>query len=355
MRALAWLCLTGACALGLLLAPGRVFAAGLGCCLLLPPVSWCLLLPARRKAALEVEAPALGEKGRQISLELRSVAGRLPTGPVTARLTLENTVTGELVRRRVRLTGARRALLDCPWCGCLELRLDRALLWDLWGLLPLPIPAAVTRRILIMPNTFPVELTLEAAPAHPEDCREYAQDRRGQDRTETYQLRDYAPGDSLNRIHWKLTSKRETLLVRDPACPVDRSLMVFVDRTWGPLSPRQADGIMETAVSVAQALWEGGIPFRLCWNGESIRWVEVTRENFPEAVGALLRSRTMTGIGGTELYLHTLGPPAAGRVLYLGTRLPEEAFARAVPCGTVVLEDFTPEAAAEALRNLEWS
>lgn len=91
----------------------------------------------------------------------------------------------------------------------------------------------------------------ESAPAYPEDCQEYAQDRRGLDRTEVYQIREYVPGDSLSQIHWKLTSKRETLLVREPACPVEQSLLFLVDRTWGTLEPSQADTLMEAAASIS--------------------------------------------------------------------------------------------------------
>ena len=358
MRRLVWLCLAVGCLLGCLLSPGAGFASGLGCCVILPLVSWCIAWLARGKVALRMEAPSVAEKGTPFSLSLRRTGGWIPTGPISVRLAVENTVAGEAVKSRILFTGEKAMTLESPWCGCLECRVERAWLWDFWGLLPVPVPTAVTKRILVMPRTFPVTVTLESAPAYPEDCQEYAQDRRGLDRTEVYQIREYVPGDSLSQIHWKLTSKRETLLVREPACPVEQSLLFLVDRTWGTLEPSQADTLMEAAASISQALCDQGVSFRLCWNhGETIERFDVTQERLPEAVGALLRSRTMTGMGGSELYLHTCGAPRAGRVLYLGTRYPEEGFSGAAPCKTLILgqDGFTPETAAEALRNLSWS
>ena len=357
MRRLVWLCLTAGCALGCMLAPGKAFSAGLGCCVILPVLSWCVLWAVRSGVLLSVEAPSVTEKGTRVSLELRRTGGWMPTGAGSGRLVIENTVTGERIQKRVLFTGEQDMILECPWCGCLECRLERGRLWDLWGLLPVPLSVSVMKRVLVMPHTFPVEITLESAPADPEDCREYAQDRRGQDRTEVYQIRDYVPGDSLGQIHWKLTSKREKLLVREPACPEDRSVLVMVDRTWGNIGPEYADLLMEAAVSISQALCGQGLSFRLCWNGESMVSHDVTQENFPEALAALLRSRTTAGMSGSELYLRTCGVPDAGRVLYLGAREPAGAFCRSPFCKALILgqDGFTPETAAEALGNLSWS
>ena len=193
-----------------------------------------------------------------------------------------------------------------------------------------------------------------------EDCREYAQDRKGQDRTETYQLRDYTAGDSIRQIHWKLSSKRGHPVVREAACPMDQSLLLFVDRTWGSIPPAQADAIMEAAVSVAQALSELGLPFRLCWNDDTIQMRVVgAAEELPEAVAALLKSRTVRGESGSSLYLSTYGIPTAGRILFFGTQYPEEAFLQAAPCKVLLCgmgeACFTPETAAQALRILSWS
>lgn len=123
---------------------------------------------------------------------------------------------------------------------------------------PFPLPSQSESWSCRVP--FRLTVTLESAPAYPEDCQEYAQDRRGLDRTEVYQIREYVPGDSLSQIHWKLTSKRETLLVREPACPVEQSLLFLVDRTWGTLEPSQADTLMEAAASISQALCDQAFP-----------------------------------------------------------------------------------------------
>ena len=65
----------------------------------------------------------------------------------------------------------------------------------------------------------------------PDDSENYAPDRTGYDLAEVYALREYAPGDSLRQMHWKLSSKLDKLVVREPSLPVRRSVLVFWERT----------------------------------------------------------------------------------------------------------------------------
>lgn len=360
MSRLLWLCLTALLLLGYLLQPSAAVLACLGGCLLLPLLSWALLWLARRQVRLQIEAVLIAEKESTVSLTVRCDRGRLPCGGVRARLLVENSVTDERVQTKLLIGKEQTVELTSDFCGCLQCSLEKARLLDLCGLLSVPLPCPATARVLVMPHTFPVEVCMESAPALADDAQEYAQDRRGQDRTEPFQLRDYAAGDSLSQIHWKLSSKRGHPVVREPACPVDQSLLLFVDRTTDGASPAQADAIMEAAASVAQALAEQGLPFRLCWNGETIQTRTVNEpEELPAAVAALLKSGTVSGEGGSLLYLRTCGAPSAGRIIYLGTRCPEDAFTQAGTCKVLLCgtgaDCFTPETAAETLRILSWS
>lgn len=67
-------------------------------------------------------------------------------------------------------------------------------------------------------------------------------DRRGSDLTEPFRLREYAPGDSLRQIHWKLSSKLDRLVIREPGMPAARTLLVFWDRSGECRRARCAGG-----------------------------------------------------------------------------------------------------------------
>lgn len=350
----------------LVLSPSAAVIAALAALLLIPLASWGMLLILRRKLRLEITAPATAQKGEGVRLEVRRrYGGLLPMGRLELAVTVENSVTGQRLCRVLGGSGLSGWEVKSEFCGCLTVTVERARVYDLFGLLWVNVRKPKEKRVVILPGTFPVFIGQDSYPAPSVDAQEYAPDRRGQDRTETYQVRGYVPGDSLAQIHWKLSSKLDTLMVREPGCPVDRDLMVFVDRGWQTVSPERADAIMEAAVSVCQSLSEAAVPFSLVWNEESIAVQEVTEQDrLPEAVGALLKSRTQ-GTPGTEVYLGLYGPPRVSRIIYIGASMPEnlEVFggqSRMVCLICANLGDldgvicFTPENLPEALAEVSW-
>ena len=117
-------------------------------------------------------------------------------------------------------------------------------------------------------------------------------DRRGSDLTEPFRLREYAPGDSLRQIHWKLSSKLDRLVIREPGMPAARTLLVFWDRS-GDAAARDAQA--EAVFSVCQSLSEQGYAYQLGWpEGGTARFAEAG------STEELLRDLPLLLRGGAE-------------------------------------------------------
>lgn len=68
---------------------------------------------------------------------------------------------------------------------------------------------------------------------------------------EVHGLRDYRPGDSPRRIHWKATARRNRLTVREYEDAAPPRLLVVVD-PWLPTKPKKADqDRLEMVISLA--------------------------------------------------------------------------------------------------------
>jgi uncharacterized protein (DUF58 family) len=68
---------------------------------------------------------------------------------------------------------------------------------------------------------------------------------------EIHGLRDYRPGDSPRRVHWKVTARRNRLTVREYEDAAPPRLLLVVD-PWLPQSPRDADADrLESLMSLA--------------------------------------------------------------------------------------------------------
>ena len=187
------------------------------CVIALPLLSLALSLRAAVGVRLEL-TPSLPqlvqeESGAwEISVKTRSF---LPVPRLTMALTLQNSLTGTKQRERLGFTGLSQGMvrtipMDTSHCGLLTCQLSRVRVLDALGLFAFPVSAATPAHALVLPNPVPME-QLPEFPQVPADtiCT-------GTPSIEDYELREYRPGDSLRSIHWKLSSKHDSLVVREP-------------------------------------------------------------------------------------------------------------------------------------------
>lgn len=64
-----------------------------------------------------------------------------------------------------------------------------------------------------------------------DEYEEFYEDHPGNDPSEIYDIRDYREGDKLQRIHWKLSSKRDQYMVKEYSDPVVIDAVVICDNS----------------------------------------------------------------------------------------------------------------------------
>ena len=98
----------------------------------------------------------------------------------------------------------------------------------------------------------PRRLTLEETAAHSisDDTARTVRSPLVVDKLEVSDIRDYRSGDSLKSIHWKLSSKSETFIVKDYNTGTSNQTVVFCDLT--PHFPDEPPGKKEAAEETAK-------------------------------------------------------------------------------------------------------
>ena len=259
--------------------------------LVLPLLSAVLSLPAALGCALK-PAPSLPRavQGSQGSFRLRAAnrAG-LPLPGLRVRLSWHNQLTGE----------AGEAVCSCPFpgrgasaevplalphCGRVGCRArGRAL--DLLGLIPLPLRMSGEAALLVLPREMdcplPPELALEqrrGAALRP---------RPGGGPGEDYDLRDYRPGDPMKNIHWKLSSKRDELVVRETLEPRYAQVVLTYDH-FGP--PEALDRAFARLAALSRALLEQERPHQIRWAHPVTGQVYARGVDSPDSLTACLEA-----------------------------------------------------------------
>ena len=272
------------------------------------------------------------------------------------RVSIRNDLTEE--EQTVTLTGgigargesSQNILLQSRYCGRLRVRISRFTLLDYLGVLPMQTPVKAEARLTILPNLFPMDADMTARPAYADDG---ASDRRGEDRSEVYQLREYRPGDDIRQIHWKLSSKLDELILKEASQPESRSLLVFWDKRTG--TPQQMDALAEVVSSTGAALLQGGVQYTLCWTeGDDLQAQDILDENqLLQTIPELVKTR-----GSADCRLPEMGDYS--RILYFGVK-PDERMVTDERVHFVLCTEepfpnattFTPQNYSETMQRLE--
>ena len=357
---LGWAVLEGICVWSFLYYGSGGALALAAVLLLLPlgglPIHLCL----RKRLRVRVEAPAAVRKGDEGSITLCLDPALLPAARVCCRVTTENLLNGERCTQKIMLWALpkreQRATLrlGSEYCGRIRVSVEKVTLYDCFGLIGIRCQCGDKAYVTVQPDTFPIRVELLPTPDSPEDSDSYSQERPGGDLTETFQIREYVPGDSMRQIHWKLSGKFDRLIVRDPALPITRNVLVFWERTGQSGSAKRTDAQAETVVSLCRSLADNGIQFNLGWN-DTERNVCVLHEicSMEDLIGVIPRLLSAAGrkegTGGAALLVQTRPDALCGHMAYIGEepcgdvlRMQRLGHVTALLCGETLLEGCIP-------------
>lgn len=376
LSAVLWLLAAAALAAVWVAGGGALWLGAAVAVLLLPGVSLLLNLAARPGVRLSLTASPTAPKGAAVQTVLQVKNTALLGARMAVRVRVRNALTLEESETELscavppRGSVPLRFIVHSTHCGQLTAAVEKAVLLDVCGFLAAPVRTEMPSvRTTVLPELFAPEIGLAVAASAPEESESYAPDRRGNDLTEVFALREYVPGDDLRRIHWKLTAKTDRLIVREASLPLQRSLLVFWDKTApGAVPPEAADALAESVSSVCRSLSETGFVYTLGWSGEGQNVMEEA-DDTDRLLALLPRMVRSAGAGesGTALLAAQETESFYGRVLLFSHTVPPEIETlsgrceltlflcsdseEAASCRTV---RFTPEDYAQKLQNLEF-
>lgn len=112
-------------------------------------------------------------------------------------------------------------------CGCIEFKAKYCKVYDFMGIFFIPVRIKNKFECFVMPT----EEETETLP----ECEKIPivgyKPKSGGGFSDYYELRGYQNGDSLKNIHWKLSTKLDELIVREPSLPIYRDFVVKISLT----------------------------------------------------------------------------------------------------------------------------
>lgn len=315
-------CLLLALLLLLLLVTSSGWAMGLMVTvLLIPPVSLAGNIYVRKHIHGRIQAPTTSVKGKPCVCTVRlKNSAWLPAAKLCCRLGMINDLTGEenttefIVGLGPGKSASRELWLESQCCGRVYIHMQSVKIADYFGLFSLNVPMKAATRITMLPELFTCDVLPSMVSSISDDS---AVSQRGDDRTETFQLREYQSGDDIRQIHWKLSSKLDNLILREPSQNVSRSLLVFWDKRYDAL-PEKMDAMAEVTASICRSLCDSGTAFDLCWaEKEELELRQITAlEVLLSSIPALVTQKGFLSCPDPDTQSY-------GRVICITTRIPE--------------------------------
>ena len=213
-----------------------------------------------------------GREGAPLPFTLTVSAERplLVTRCVLAEIELRGAMFGTVERRRLllELSGGENRF-DVPFmptqCGELRVHCASLQVRDLLGLFCTPVQLMPDTRTTIYPRRMDVqvELSRETVGATRDDG--LMQNRKGSDPSEMFDIRDYVPGDDIRAIHWKLSGKTDSLIMRQASDPSHYNVALLPDlgleQSGEPVSKGELNAAAALTTAISEQLVQQGVAF----------------------------------------------------------------------------------------------
>ena len=252
---------------------------------------------------------------------------------------IRNLLTGEERSENLSLTDGKQAELSLgDSCGKYVMEGSYFRSADLLGLGAFTIRIDGFRAAAVrLPKTAKTEYEGFGTGMLDLDGSIYDEYRAGFDQSEVFEIRAYRPGDKTAQIHWKLSQKTDTLMLRQGSLPVKNALLLILEAPQGNQGsqagrlaraeafparvqdedfparaqaedfPARAQRAAARLFSLSESLAEKGVQHHIGYLASDAKNLTITeisgRESLTEHAGAILSSPLYLGISAAELYL----------------------------------------------------
>ncbi|MBQ0111228.1 MAG: DUF58 domain-containing protein [Oscillospiraceae bacterium] len=250
----------------------------LGIIILVPIVLLLFTAIARVSVSIKATAPQkVFTKGQtpKINLEIKN-RGILPVTSIRFALVLNNRFydfcdTDEVICFAKPLsTNNFEVNIDTEHLGSINVELKKARIYDFFGVFSLPYKFNREFDFTVLPVHEEFNFKIYSNSNVLVDSDVFSPHKPGDDPSEVFQIRDYAGGDKLNRIHWKLSSKLDSFLVKDYSLPLQDSVLIMVETYLAPQNAGGAklvDAALKAVFSLSHQMLLGKVPHKIGWYG----------------------------------------------------------------------------------------
>lgn len=252
-------------------------------------VSFLSLVYERRTRTIQLDF----SKSSDISRDpfLKFIVGRkwkIPVGRLQLAIEYENELyekknTVTLCMEPVNKKQAEyRVTTEKQECGKIQIKCSQGRVEDILGIWHMPIAVPEKVSYLVYPIIPEIQLSASENRRKRYEGEKYAPNQSGMDVTEVHDLREYHKGDSLNSIHWKLSSKVDKLIVREFGNPSSQQALILYDGAFYGYEAAHnlVNGVLGMTAALGRAMLYSGRAHSICFSYDNqLHMKQITNSN----------------------------------------------------------------------------
>lgn len=185
-----------------------------------------------------------------------------------------NELTKEKTDKRLSVSAPIRSnVTTClnvssKYCGKISIRVKEFTILDLLGIFKRRMKIDEKNCFYVVPNSHHQSIEQQSPSVKEFDGIEINTVYLG-DSTDYLQLKPYQPGDSVKKIHWKLSSKLREFVIKETSSPLTSTLVLFLETNYQRmLSAEEIDSLMERYIAYANYFIAKRIPIEVAYYEE---------------------------------------------------------------------------------------
>ncbi len=232
--------------------------------------SFIILMIHRRKITIEIQAPISTYKNENGDMYIKLINRSIfPSMKIKSTILFHNQLTNETLKEEIYLTGKGRENKNVltKWkskhIGHITAEVMAISLYDYFNIFSMSIPASSKTDFYVLPHCFNIDVVKKTLAMGQGDTPVYSS-RESMEAMEMIGLKEYEEGDQAKRIHWKLSTKLDRLIVKEFSNPVDDTIFILYEN--GIQSDADAiNASIEVFLSLSKSLLENKYEHTMAW------------------------------------------------------------------------------------------
>lgn len=164
-------------------------------------------------------------------------------------------------------TTIKSAVLS-KYCGNIDVKLNKIKLYDFLGLTTHSKRLAHCHKLAVLPNVYEIASNAAISILSDDESHDFSSTKSGDNPSQVFDYHEYAEGDRVKNINWKLSTRLDRLMVKELSLPISSAaciLFEFGDCKENANRLTQLDVQIETFTSISSWLFTKGISHEVEW------------------------------------------------------------------------------------------